>query len=124
MDSKRIAYIDSLRGITMIFVIASHVLLFSYHGLEQFSFFKIITIFRMPLFFFISGFILYKDYDWDLSNIREFIKKKFMIQIIPTTIFFLIYTHLFNLDLVTGLYDKYKLDIGFASPCFSSFYSI
>ncbi len=121
MASKRIAYIDSLRGITMIFVIASHVLLFSYNGLDQFSLFKIITIFRMPLFFFISGFILYKDYDWNLSSIREFIKKKFMIQIIPTTIFFLIYIHLFNLDLVTGLYDKYKYGYWFCITLFFFF---
>lgn len=119
MISKRIPYIDSLRGITMIFVIASHILLFSYNGLEQFSLTKIITIFYMPLFFFISGFIVYKEIYLNSRYIYQFIKKKFINLIIPTTIFFLIYIQLYNLNLVVGLYDKYKYGYWF---CFTLFF--
>lgn len=59
--TKRIEYIDALRGFTIILVIYAHVVFSSYGenggSLESFSFNDIFLSFRMPLFFFISGFV-------------------------------------------------------------------
>lgn len=85
MATKRIEYIDAMRGFTMLLVVYSHVLVFSYDnlivynlhngglslngGVNPLTFNSLFVLFRMPLFFFISGFILYKkDYIWNISN--------------------------------------------------------
>ena len=53
--------------------------------------------FRMPLFFFISGFVFYKaNRLWNFSNAKEILKRKFVIQIIPTFFFLLLYLYLFK----------------------------
>ena len=80
---KRIEYIDSLRGFTMILVVAYHVGGFCL-GLEPSvpSINLFLREFRMPLFFFISGFVLYKDETvWDSKYVAKFLlRKKFEAQ--------------------------------------------
>lgn len=58
---ERIRYIDALRGFTMLLVVFGHVMMFTF-GIGGYnsvigSFF---LTFRMPMFFFISGYIAYK----------------------------------------------------------------
>ena len=56
-----------------------------------------IYIFHMPLFFFISGFVLYKrDIQWNFVYSWKFLKKKFPVQIISTAVFFLASTYINN----------------------------
>ena len=94
MPTKRLEYIDALRGFTMILVVLAHIINFGYHitdsTMEEMETFNNLFVrFRMPLFFFISGFVLYKsDRIWDKATRRTFLKKKFMVQIIPTFGFF------------------------------------
>ena len=55
MTSKpRLAYVDGLKGITMVLMIYGHVALFVFHN-EASVFNTIIDYARMPLFFFVSG---------------------------------------------------------------------
>ena len=76
-----------MRGFTMILVVVSHVL-GSYHCDAINSYTTLFKCFRMPLFFFISGWVLYKkDVIWDCPFLKSFLKKKFLVQIIPTAIF-------------------------------------
>ena len=60
---KRIEYIDAMRGFTMVLVVLTHVSSFGLgmYGSDTFSYSKIFAEFRMPLFFFVSGFVLYKS---------------------------------------------------------------
>ena len=52
---------------------------------------------RMPLFFFISGFVFYKaDRIWDSMTIKHILKKKYMVQIIPMAVFMTLFLILFN----------------------------
>lgn len=58
---KRIKYIDALRGFTMILVVFAHIEAFSMFGMQHTTFLgSIFQSFRMPLFFFISGYIAFK----------------------------------------------------------------
>lgn len=96
--TKRIGYIDALRGFTMILVVSSHVAFFSHIDINSYS--PFFLLFRMPLFFFISGFILYKkEHNWNIANGIRFLSKKFLVQIIPTAIFLSIYMVVFSLPI-------------------------
>ena len=126
MPTKRIEYIDAMRGFTMILVVYSHILLFSYHlKSDVFTYNDIFVKFRMPLFFFISGWVLYKaDRIWNISTLKSFLSNKFRVQIVSTAVFFLLYAYLFNYDISKGLIDS-KLGYWFTFDlfCFFCFYT-
>lgn len=66
----------------------------------------------MPLFFFISGFIFYKnEQNWNFVNSIKFISKKFLVQIIPTALLLSIYMFIFSLREVGGMYNGYWFTI-------------
>ena len=72
---------------TMVLVVYAHVMRFSLDMRDMVSMF--FTIFRMPTFFFISGYIAYKAVEcWDASFFRARLKKKAIVQIIPAVVFF------------------------------------
>lgn len=52
---------------------------------------EILTAFRMPLFFFISGYVAYKSMDWNIREYTRMIVKKSKVQLIPTVIFSIIF---------------------------------
>lgn len=122
--NKRIEYIDSMRGFTMMLVVAHHVAAFCL-GIGDFtpSIHPILCEFRMPLFFFISGFVLYKaEVIWNVDYIFRFlVVKKFPVQIITTTIFFLVFLKTHHLGLHDGLYSDSKLGYWFTYALFLFF---
>jgi len=87
MAKKRIQYIDVMRGFTMILVIYSHVCVFCFK--EYFMAFNdVLFLLRMPCFFMISGWLFYKATRvWDSVTVKQVVRNKFMVQIIPTFIF-------------------------------------
>ena len=94
---NRIGYIDALRGLAMILVVYFHIAAYGF-GSYEFGYNDIIERFRMPTFFFISGWLFYKvGRIWNRQTIADMIRKKFMVQIIPTAIFMLLYLMMFNL---------------------------
>lgn len=101
--SKRIGYIDAMRGFTMILVVYSHVCGFCL-GDRQMALNDVLFLFRLPCFFFISGWLFAgtvmgtvprvsseADYTGTVPNMKlgfwSIIKKKFMVQIVPTLFF-------------------------------------
>jgi len=87
MEQHRIEYIDAMRGFTMILVVYSHVCMFCF-GDYFMAFNKVLFLLRLPCFFFISGWLFYKvGRLWDGATTRQVIRKKFMVQIVPTVIF-------------------------------------
>ena len=83
MAKQRIEYIDAMRGFTMILVVYSHICHFCL-GDSLLGFNGIFFLFRLPCFFFISGWlfepIARRPF---MANVRH----KFMVQIVPTFIF-------------------------------------
>ena len=95
--TKRIEYIDALRGMTMILVVFSHVELTTFEITTPTFINSLFMSFRMPLFFFISGFIGYKaNIEWNLHTWWTMSKKKLLIQLIPTFVFGLIYAYAYH----------------------------
>ena len=112
---KRIEYIDALRGFTMILVVFSHVEMTSL-GITTPTFLNSMFMsFRMPLFFFISGFIAYKSsIEWSWSEWASMSKKKLLVQLVPTFIFGLIYAYAyFNTDFLGFITHNGKLGYWF-----------
>ena len=86
MATKRIEYIDAMRGFTMILVVYSHIChfclgdsLLGYNG----TFF----LFRLPCFFMLSGWLFEPVATRPFATMA---RKKFMVQIVPTFIFLLL----------------------------------
>jgi len=93
--NNRVEYIDALRGMTMILVVYSHIANLGLVNVNM-AYNNVFMTFRMPTFFFISGWVFYKaDRIWNKDTIWSIIKKKFMVQIIPFLIFLLLYMYLF-----------------------------
>ena len=88
----RLEWLDALRGFTMILVVAYHVSTNGFGEVEKSSMaLPFLVLFRMPLFFFISGFLAYKpDFNWTGGRLGMMVWKKFRIQVIPTLVFMLI----------------------------------
>lgn len=88
-SSKRIEYIDALRGFTMILVVFSHIFI---PGVRLTN--NLFITFRMPLFFFISGYIAYKANEvWDFKSYIKKLSSKCRIQLIPTIVFGLLFAY-------------------------------
>lgn len=94
--NNRIEYIDALRGITMILVVYHHITFWSLDNVNM-AYNEIFVRFRMPTFFFISGWLFYKvDRIWNKDTVCSILRKKFMVQIIPFLFFMLLFMYLFN----------------------------
>lgn len=91
--TKRLSWLDALRGFTMILVVAYHVAQVSFHETEKTSAaLPFLVLMRMPLFFFVSGFLAYKaDFSWTVPNALRLTWKKFKVQVIPTLVFMIIF---------------------------------
>jgi hypothetical protein len=101
----RIEYIDAMRGFTMILVVYSHICNYCL-GDRWMGFNDIFFLFRLPCFFFISGWLFGKNDFYYIEDrhpvmsytthrsasphMMKIIKDKFMVQIVPTFIFLLI----------------------------------
>lgn len=85
MAKQRIGYIDAMRGFTMILVVYSHICRYCL-GDWTMGFNDVFFLFRLPCFFFISGW-LFGPEDRPMG---QTIRHKFMVQIVPTVIFLLL----------------------------------
>jgi fucose 4-O-acetylase-like acetyltransferase len=85
MDKQRIEYIDAMRGFTMILVVYSHVCSMCL-GDSWMGYNDVFFLFRLPCFFFISGW-LFNPLKGTFGSVTKY---KFMVQIVPTLIFLLL----------------------------------
>ena len=83
MAKQRIEYIDAMRGFTMILVVYSHICHFCL-GDSLLGFNAVFFLFRLPCFFFISGWLfetMARKPFWEVA------RRKMMVQLVPTFIF-------------------------------------
>ena len=93
MTKQRLEWLDALRGFTMLMVVTNHVYGFGFDTNTKYSMFmSVCLLFRMPLFFFISGFLAYKaSFSWNWRDTSQLIAKKLRVQIVPTVVFMTAY---------------------------------
>lgn len=90
--NNRIGYIDAMRGFSMILVVLGHVLLVMGFPTDSTVLGSILLTFRMPLFFFVSGFFAYRALEkWTLQFCRSVLKRKIQAQIICTIFFYTLF---------------------------------
>ena len=102
--NRRMEWLDAMRGLTMILVVAYHVAQISF-GLDEktSSSLPFLVLFRMPLFFFVSGFLAYKAYfEWTWPNALRLTWKKIMIQVLPALFFLTVFIILRRNDFVAS----------------------
>lgn len=88
LKTERIQWVDAMRGFSMIVVVFGHVMLSM--GLGGYDSFlnSILLTFRMPLFFFVSGFFSYRVLSWWTKNrVLDILKRKVQAQVICTFAF-------------------------------------
>lgn len=96
----RIGYIDAMRGFTMVLVVFFHALLFMHPDAADSSpVSSVLMSFRMPLFFFVSGFFAYRAADrWTSEVTADIMVRKIRAQILCATVFFMLYQYVWGLD--------------------------
>lgn len=98
IKKPRLEWLDALRGFTMILVVAYHVAIMGFgETWSKSSSIPFLMLFRMPLFFFVSGFLAYRAAQvWDLRNLGTLVLKKIRVQTIPTIVFLILATAILN----------------------------
>lgn len=91
--TSRVNYIDALRGLSMILVVLAHVFLFEMpQHWDGSPLSAVLMTFRMPLFFFVSGYFAYKPVErWTGAVVGDIMTRKFRAQIICTLAFYSIF---------------------------------
>lgn len=124
--NKRIEYIDALRGFTMLLVVSVHVysLCFMQGNVNDYdlSYNNFFGLFRMPLFFFISGFVFYKfGRNWDFNTLKNFIISKVRVQLFSTIVFFMLFCFMFQRNVENSIIDGQKAGYWFTYVLFIYF---
>lgn len=93
-EDGRMQVFDAIRGLSMFLVVFGHVLgRFGVGGYDS-VLGSVITTFRMPLFFFISGFFAYRAVgDWTSGLCRRVMAQKLRAQVLCTLLFFALYDY-------------------------------
>lgn len=113
---KRIEYIDALRGFTMILVVFAHVETFMLSIDPGETFISSLFLsFRMPLFFFISGLVAYKEsVVWNTKQYVKSVRERLRVSLLPTLFWGLLYIYTFSLgDICTFFNHYYKFGYWF-----------
>ena len=109
-QTDRILYLDALRGMTMLLVVYSHIAVLLLHDVpaaKESLLNNIFILFRMPLFFFISGYFLFRrEFSLDLLKRRSI--NRLLKQFYPTVIIWGLYCCLFE----NCNYYESLLDVG------------
>lgn len=112
--TRRIEYIDAMRGLAMIMVVIGHFFSLSFHYLNP-LFLNINAALQLPLFFMISGFFaphMLKE------SFSKAVWNKFVRLVIPGILMFSIYVWVFDLNFTNGLYDPFKYGYWFTLVMF------
>ena len=113
IKKPRLEWLDALRGFTMILVVAYHVAIMGFdESWKHSSSIPFLILFRMPLFFFVSGFLAYKvSQTWTAGNLGTLVLKKLRVQLVPTLFFFFLATAIFNKNFYDGMMDNFASDM-------------
>ncbi len=114
MEKKRLTYIDALRGLAMLLVVVSHVIIFTFDNPEN----KISKIlndeFQIPLFFMVSG-LLFKV---PVDGVCQMLRHKACMLCVPASIFMLTWVWATQRNLYGTCFDSFKSGYWFTFQLF------
>lgn len=119
---ERYAYIDICRGLCMLIVIYSHLLLFSLGYPHCSLLTDFLRGFFLNSFFFISGFISYKERNWNISNTKSFLVKKVKTLLVPSFISLGFFCFIVNGNYINALIGSSKSGYWFTFVLFEMFF--
>lgn len=92
-NKQRMEWLDAMRGFTMMLVVSYHVAQMGFGESEKLSAsLPFLVLFRMPLFFFVSGFLAYKSrFVWTAASFASLTLKKLKVQVIPALVFLCVF---------------------------------
>ena len=95
---SRLEWLDAMRGFTMLLVVAYHVAQTSFQmPLKQSASMPFLVLLRMPLFFFVSGFLAYsRQAVWGGGQWFRAVLKKSRVQLLPPVVFMLLFALLMS----------------------------
>ena len=126
MQSKRIEYIDAMRGFAIFLVVLGHVsgFILTRGWKADMILESYLTHFHMPLFFLISGFVLYKsDYEWTFKKSLSFLTQKVSFLLVSPFLFLLAYLSITGTPLDVALQDTYKKGYWFTFTLFQFYFA-
>lgn len=125
MEKKRIAYLDAIKCLAILLVIDDHIRAINGFGPYESLSAQMIYAPILPLFFFVSGFLAYKQ-SMNLKDVWDNVRRKFVFLVIPAIVF-CIGTDLMNhrnlLGFITGGWHGYWFTI-VLFECFLLYYII
>lgn len=98
VQKKRLEWLDAMRGFTMILVVSNHIMTNGFGIImpKETAVQNLLLLFRMPLFFFVSGFLAYSAKTvWDGKTLGKSLLKKLRVQMLPTIVFLFAYLAIF-----------------------------
>ena len=123
--ANRIAYIDVMRGLAILFVIYHHIMVFVLGKWPADSvIMSVVHLVMMPIFFFISGFLLHKSVNgcFTSNTFREKAIKRIVVQLYPTVVFFLLFISFKGLGLRDSIYAGGKAGYWFTFSAIEYFF--
>lgn len=113
MSAERIEYIDRLRGLAMMLVVAGHVLFYCGYASSPLCF--AIYAFHMPLFFIISGWV--NHYVWKPTDAWTYLKKTCQRLILPYAIWSAVYVTIQSIRIGDAIYSLLPVSDYWFIPC-------
>ena len=92
MEKERIQYFDLLKGVAIFMVIMGHIITLCMRGIDTAFLFKLIANVHMPVFFFISGFLSYKE-GFAMPNMLKRAKQLLLPTVVVSDIWLLYFSH-------------------------------
>lgn len=114
----RLKYVDCLRGFCMLLVVYHHLVIFGLSGYTS-ELDRLFVSFRMPMFFFISGFVSHSlKNPWSLPRFCKCVKKKMLGQLLPSFFILYVFCMFMKLDYWEGLGNELKYGFWFTFAAF------
>ena len=105
----------------MLLVVCVHIQSFMI-GKPNFSINELFGVFRMPLFFFVSGFVFYKkDFHFGVNEIKALLRKKIFVQVLSPLVFMLLFCLIKNKDFCHSILSANKAGYWFTFVLFEFF---
>ena len=92
MEKERIQYFDLLKGVAIFMVIMGHIITICIRGIDTAFLFKLIANVHMPVFFFINGFLSYKE-GFAMPNMLKRARQLLLPTVVVSAIWVLYFPH-------------------------------